>query len=133
MVVPLPDGVRALHAVSADGYRAIIVSRSLPPVERLAALAHELAHDDCQGGCHHPGMPDLLRPIVARDEARVDRVAADRLLPLPRLAAWVTAEVAAERPVTVALAAAGLDVAHWVAEVQLRRLWDGVLAGRQVA
>lgn len=91
MVAELPAGVRALHAISADGHRAILVNRALPPVERLAALAHELAHDDCKGGCHHPGLPDLLRPLVARDESRVDRIAADRLLPLPRLAAWVSA------------------------------------------
>ncbi|HEX7134778.1 MAG TPA: ImmA/IrrE family metallo-endopeptidase [Iamia sp.] len=122
VVTDLPAGMRALHAVDEDGFRCILISAALTPAEKLAALAHELAHDDCEGGCHHPGLPDRLRAVVARDEARVDRVAADRILPLAWLASWVDRQVAADRPVTAAGAAEELDVADWVAELQLRRL-----------
>ncbi len=122
VITDLPAGVRALHVVGDDGVRCILISAALSPEEKVAALAHELAHDDCHGGCHHPGLPERLRAVVARDEARVDRVAADRLLPLGGLATWVDRQVANDRPVTVADAAEELEVAVWVAELQLRRL-----------
>lgn len=122
VITDLPAGVRALHVVGDDGFRCILISAALSPVEKVAALAHELAHDDCHGGCHHPGLPDRLRAVVARDEARVDRVAADRILPLTGLASWVDHQVANDRPVTAAGAAEELEVASWVAELQLRRL-----------
>lgn len=122
MVCDLPPGVRAIHARSHDGHRAILISRALDPVERLAALTHELVHDERGGGCHQPHLPARLRPLVTRDETAVDRIAADRLLPLDRLDRWVALQEAADRPVTVAWAAAELDVAGWVAEIQLRRL-----------
>lgn len=122
VVCRLPAGVRGVHGVSADGYRAILINRDLPPVERLAALAHELAHDERGGGVHRPGLPWRLRALVAREETRTDRVAADRLLPLGDLDRWVAGEVADGRPVTVHGAAEALDVAEWVADHQLRRL-----------
>ena len=122
VITDLPPGVRALHVVGDDGFRCILISAALSPVEKVAALAHELAHDDCHGGCHHPGLPDRLRAVVARDEARVDRVAADRLLPLAGLARWVDRQLAEDRSVTAAGAAEELEVAVWVAELQLRRL-----------
>lgn len=124
VVTDLPEGVRALHAVGDDGFRCILISAALSPEDKVAALAHELAHDDCQGGCHHPGLPEPLRVVVARDEARVDRVAADRILPLHWLSAWVDHQVDNERPVTAAEAADELGVAVWIAELQLRRLED---------
>jgi hypothetical protein len=126
VVTDLPTGLRALHARAEDGFRCILISRALPPVERLAALAHELAHDDRRGGCHQPGLPDRLRPIVTRDEARVDRIAADRVLPLPGLASWVDRHLADDSPVTPASAAEELEVAPWVAELQLRRLEEAL-------
>lgn len=122
VITDLPAGIRALHVVGDDGLRCILVSAALSPEEKVAALAHELAHDDCHGGCHHPGLPDRLRPVVARDEARVDRVAADRILPLTGLASWVDHQVDNDRPVTAAEAAEELEVAPWVVELQLRRL-----------
>lgn len=122
VITDLPPGVRALHVVGEDGFRCILISAALSPEEKVAALAHELAHDDCHGGCHHPGLPEQLRPVVARDEARVDRVAADRILPLAGLASWVDRRVDNDRPVTAAEAAEELEVAPWVAELQLRRL-----------
>lgn len=133
MVCDLPSGVRAIHARSPDGHRAILISRALDPVERLAALAHELVHDERGGGCHQPHLPARMRPLVTRDETAVDRIAADRLLPLDRLDRWVALQEAADRPVTVAWAAAELDVAGWVAEIQLRRLQAARAGRRQVA
>lgn len=124
VITDLPTGVRALHAVDTDGFRCILISATLSPEDKVAALAHELAHDDCQGGCHHPGLPEPLRALVARDEARVDRVAADRILPLHWLATWVDHQVANDQPVTATDAAEELGIAHWVTELQLRRLED---------
>lgn len=122
LLADLPAGVNALHVRDDDGHCAILISRHLNEPEKNAALAHELGHHASRGGCHHPGMPTLLRPLVARDEARVDRVAADSLLPLPRLAAWVDAEVAAHRPVGATEAVTEFQVARWVAKTQLARL-----------
>ncbi len=82
MVVPLPAGVRALHAVSA-GYRAILVNRNLP--------------------------------------------AAERLLPLDALAAWVDREEAVGRPVTVDTIAD----AHDIADQQARALHLDRATGRR--
>lgn len=123
MLADLPAGVRAVHARSHDGHRAILVNRALDPVERLAALAHELVHDERGGGCHTPGLPARMQPLVGREEARVDRIAADRLLPLDQLDRWVRRQVAADTPVTARCVASEWQVAHWVAEHQLRRLW----------
>jgi len=122
VITDLPPGLRALHAVAEDGFRCILISADLTAEEKVAALAHELAHDDGHGGCHHPGLPDRLRAVVARDEARVDRVAADRLLPLAELASWVDRRVGDDQAVTAAEVAEELEVASWVAELQLRRL-----------
>lgn len=122
MVTALPAGVRALHATDSDGHRAILIDRNLPPIERLAALAHELAHDDSGGGCHQPGLPPLLRPLVTRDEQRVDRIAAERLLPLADLAWWVDREEGEGRAVTVEAIAEAHQVATSVAAHQARAL-----------
>ncbi len=64
-----------------EGWAAILVDRSLPRRLRRAALAHELIHDERHGGAGAPGMPSTWRPVVARDERRVDDEVARRLVP----------------------------------------------------
>lgn len=82
----LPAGARAIYA-TRGGQRAILVSRHLDPAERLAALAHELVHDDRGGGCHALEGSDPV--ATAREELRVDRIVADQLVPQDRLADFV--------------------------------------------
>lgn len=122
MVCDLPAGVRAVHARSADGHRAILVSRALDPAERRAALAHELVHDERGGGCHTPGLPDRLRPLVAREEARVERIAARRLLPAAELASWVGRRLDVGDSVSPADVVAEWDVPHHIAALALIEL-----------
>lgn len=122
MLCALPAGVRAIYARSEDGHRAILINRALSPIERLTALAHELVHDERGGGCHHPDLPDRMRPLVARDEARVDRIVAQRLLPLDRLAPWVSRTIETGEGVTADDVAREWDVTPEVAALALDEL-----------
>lgn len=88
-LVDLPPGApRAIHASIGDVH-VVLIDRALPPAERLAALAHELVHHERGGSGHCEDMPGLLRPVVAREERRVDQIAACRLVPFDELAAVV--------------------------------------------
>lgn len=88
MLCPLPDGVRAIYATQG-GHRAILVNRDLPPAERLAAIAHELVHDERGHAGHDPQAPEALRVAVAREECRVEQIVADQLVPPVELRAYV--------------------------------------------
>lgn len=88
MLCNLPAGVKAIYAQRGDD-RAILINRALDPAERLAALAHELAHAERGGGCHHPDPPPLLRVVEAREEARIHGIVADQLVPPQELRAYV--------------------------------------------
>lgn len=123
MACDLPAGVRALY-VTRGPDKAILVNRSLPAVERLAALAHELKHHERGGGCHHRDTPPLLHVATKREEARVDALVADELLPQAELEAYAVARAEIE-PVMAWQVAEDLDVALDVAERQLRRLASG--------
>jgi Zn-dependent peptidase ImmA (M78 family) len=83
----------AIVARGSDGTVAILINRHLDPSERLAALTHELVHLERGGGCHTPGLPDRLRPLVTREERRVDHIAALRLVPEADLRAFVEARL----------------------------------------
>lgn len=123
MLCHLPPGVRAIYATQ-DGQRAILVSRDLPPAERLAALAHELKHDERGGGCHAPDTPRLLRVAAGREEARVDRAVAADLLPDEALRPYI--EQRAELGMVLARdVAADFDVSVEVAHLSLVRLASG--------
>ena len=97
----------------------VMLRRGLTQVERRCALAHELAHVERGGGSEHPD------PVVRRrEEARVDRIAAARLVPADELAAWLARrgdepttarDVADEWRVTTEYAALALDVARELA------------------
>jgi Zn-dependent peptidase ImmA (M78 family) len=94
----LPARCRAIVARSGLD-TVILINQCLDPAERLTALAHELVHIERGGGCHRPGIPDRLRPLVAREENRVDEIVARRLVPAHELAAFV-AERTTVGPVT---------------------------------
>lgn len=78
----LPDGVEGVHAIKGE-QRAIVVDRSLPRIERNAVLAHELIHDE--RGHVDPVLGELE---VRREERRVDREVARRLVPFDELRAF---------------------------------------------
>lgn len=102
-------GLRALYVCDGTTWR-ILVEKSLPAVDRLAAIAHELVHHERHGGCHRADMPSAWQPVVQREEARVDRIAARRLVPLDALADFVDGMLAIDLPVTSADVAEHFDV-----------------------
>jgi hypothetical protein len=100
---------------------AIVISPSLPRPDRAAALAHELVHDE-RGGADHEGMPPCWGPVVKRDEARVDREVARRLIDLEELAEYVEGRASIGEPVFARDVAEWFDVAEWVAQRALELL-----------
>lgn len=119
LLCDLPPGVRAIHARRGED-RAILISRALSPADRLAALAHELVHDERGHAGHHPDHPHWA-PCVAREENRVDNIVAGRLLPPDELAVYV--DVLAEfEPVTALAVALEFDVPEHVAQRALEQL-----------
>lgn len=117
----LPDQLKGLLA-QGEGWTAILIDRSLDPVERLCVLTHELAHLERDGSGHVAGLPSSMHPLVQREEERVDRIVADRLLPNEDLRPWVEAMLDMGEPVMAAGAAAEFDVTVPVAMRALRRL-----------
>lgn len=86
---------------------AIVIDRSLPPVERLAVLAHELVHIE------RGGTADCLD--VGREERAVDRIVAQRLVPADELEALVEVLVEIEGGVTAEMVAEEFEVPAEVA------------------
>lgn len=117
-LVELPRGVRGVLARAPDA-TVILIDRNLPPAERLAELAHELVHLERGGGCHRPGAPPAWAAVVAREEHRVDRIVAERLVPADELADLVARRVDVE-PVTATVVADEFNVTFDVAQ---RALW----------
>lgn len=101
---------------------AIVIDPALPRRARTAALAHELVHDEQGGGCPSDGMPASWRPVVLRDERRVNREVARRLVPLDELEEFVVGMADLGLSAGPDEVAENFDVAPWVAEVALERL-----------
>ncbi len=105
----------AVHARIGDR-SAIVLSPDLDRIDRNAALAHELIHDE--RGIAAPWATDAT---MQSEERIVRRETARRLVPLDHLLAFVEARVSVE-PVTVALVADEYEVPHTVAAEALRQL-----------
>jgi Zn-dependent peptidase ImmA (M78 family) len=116
----LPVGVRAVYARRGPD-EAILLDRQLSPVERRAALAHELVHAERGGSGHVVDAPAQWAPVVRREEARVDDIVAERLIPLGALAELVERRVDIE-PVTADVVASEFGVPVDAAERALRLL-----------
>lgn len=101
---------------------AIVIDRSLSRVERKAALAHELVHDERGGGAARVGMPSAWGPVVARDEAAVEQEVARRLVPPARLAVMLQARADAGVDLSVDDIADEFDVPEPVALRALQML-----------
>jgi Zn-dependent peptidase ImmA (M78 family) len=98
-----------------DG-RVIHLDPRLGPRRREAVLAHELVHDE-------RGLPGRGTPpwCVAREEAAVDRIADERLMPAADLVALIEQRAPLEA-ITALLVADEFDVDEDVAARQLERL-----------
>lgn len=104
---------------------AIVLDPGLTRSERRAALAHELVHDERGGGVEHdPTLPPSMTAFVRRDEEWVDRIVADRLVPLDELEEIVDRCMDLGGTVDVVDIAEQFDVPEHVAERQLRRLTE---------
>lgn len=104
----LPEGIDGVHGVKGM-QRAIIVDRSLHRIERNAVLAHELIHDE-RG--HSPSS----HPIeVAKEEERVEREVARRLVPFDELHELVRERASLGESVTVTDIAEVFEVPRSVA------------------
>ena len=110
---------------ATDGENSVIVlSPELSRRQRRAILAHELVHDERHGGAARKGQPESWRPVVARDEAVVNRTVAERLVPRAELAEVLDGLVDVLGGVTAADVAEIFDVPDDVARLALTMLAD---------
>lgn len=86
--------------------------------QRRAALAHELVHLERGGGVTCAGMPATWVPLRQREEQRVNREVARRLVPPAELDALVESRRSVG-PVTSEVVADEFDVPEWVAGIAL--------------
>jgi hypothetical protein len=103
-------------------YVGIFIDPRAARVERRCLLAHELVHDERQGGCHADWMPPAWLAVVMRDEATVDNLVADRLVPPDELAAFCARVSDLGMGVTPTDVASEFDVTEEVAKRALARL-----------
>lgn len=113
----MPDGVRGAWWIES-GRRVIALSHRLRRRERNAVLMHELVHDE-RGIAYPPGTP---RALVAKEEALVDRITTERLVPRSELLEFVRALLDADGWVTALEVAEEFDVPVDVAERAMRML-----------
>jgi len=123
MVDHLPAGLRGCYV--SDGEVAVIaVDRNLPATERAAVIAHELAHHERGGSGHRADAPEGWPAVVAREEARVDRLVAERLAPDRAVIQVVRRFGGLGEAVTAEGVADELGVARSVAHESLCRLQE---------
>lgn len=103
-------------------YVAILIDPRQPRVKRRCLLAHELVHDERNGGCDARFMPPTWKPVVRREEGWVNDIVADRLVPLDALRRFCRARADVAGGVTAADVAAEFDVTEELAARALRRL-----------
>ena len=103
---------------------AIVLDPALGRRRRRCALAHELVHDERGGGFDRVGAPATWDAVAQREEQRVDREVAHRLVPSADLERFVAAraelgdpaalwEVAEEFDVDEATAARAMVARGW--------------------
>lgn len=119
----MPDGWPPALLADAGDVKVILVNRNADPAERLVHVAHEVVHLERGGSGHRPGLTAQQEVLVAREEQRVDRIVAERLLPHGELVAWVEATTTVE-PVTVWACAEHFGVTLPVAARALLDLQD---------
>lgn len=99
-LAPLPFSLRAIYWPRGDR-TAIIISPDLTQVERRAALAHELIHDERGGGCDCPADGHAgLHQLAAKEERSVRSEVARRLVPVAALELLIDRAAALDEGVT---------------------------------
>lgn len=112
----LPDEVGGGILVRRGGRVWILLDAGRPAHERRAILAHELEHLD-RGSMRFNGSPPAWEAVVAREELRIDRAVARRLVPLDHLRAFVAQRSSLGEPVTAGCVAEAFDVPMGVARL----------------
>jgi hypothetical protein len=107
---------------SRNGKALIVIDPDMGQVERKAALAHELVHDERGGGADTPGAPAAWGHVVMRDERAVNRIVALRMVPIGELVVVIDHLVAVNGSVTPADIAAEFEVPEAVALMALELL-----------
>ncbi len=124
-VALLPDETGGgLYARWPDGTAVVVVDERLSLTAQSEALTHELIHDERGGGCPcSEESPAGWRAVVAREEAKVARMAAERLVPLAELAEHVERVTGLDEAVTAARVAEEFDTTERAAQLALLELW----------
>ena len=112
--VQLPVGVHGASVVR-DGRVLILVDDRLTGRERRAVVEHELVHVARGGPCLADGMPASWDAVYGREEVRVDREVAARLVPAVELAAWLAGRASIGEATTADDIADEWDVPGWLA------------------
>lgn len=120
----LPAGLRAVY-VTEGPYAAILIDRKLSPVERLAALAHELVHAERGHVCVDPSAPPELRVLTRREEHRVHGIVADWLVDPDELQRFVDQRTSLGEGTRAIDVADEFEVPAHVAYTALERLASG--------
>lgn len=94
----------------------ILIDSDRPSHERRAILAHELEHLE-RGSVRFDGAPPTWGAVVAREELRVDRAVARRLVPTEALRSFVAQRSSMGEPVTAGCVAEAFEVPVWVARI----------------
>lgn len=114
---PLPDSAGGGAIVDIDGTRVVVLDERLNRRSRNAVLGHELVHDE---RLLFP--PDTPERFVAKEEAIVRRITAERLVPLDELGEIVARIVELGDGVQCRDVEDAFDVPDDVAELALRLL-----------
>lgn len=122
----MPEGVRGAWWIE-DGQRVIALAHNLDRRTRRAVLMHELVHDE-RGIAYHYSTPAALSE---KEEAAVNRIATNRLVPPAKLIRFIDRQIDAEGAVTAADVADEFDVPHDVADRALRLLDFDIRVGRR--
>ncbi len=100
----------------------IVLDPALSRRDRRSLLAHELVHDERGGGCEWGGMPFEWLVVVNREEHRVSKITADRLIPRGELLGLLRRCETVGEEVTARFVALEFDVADWAARIALADL-----------
>lgn len=112
----LPDSTGGGYMHSDQLGDVILIDKRLGQIERKVVLAHELVHLERGGVESDPSQSPLWDAVVAREEHRVDRIVAGRLVPRSDLIDWLAARV---EPTTAFDVAEAFDVTPAVAVLAL--------------
>jgi hypothetical protein len=99
----------------------VVIDPALDPRTRREVLTHELVHLRRRSWPDRDGLPSCWDPVIRREELRVDREVARRLVPVAQLRALVTEARRADTVVTAADVAEAFEV---TTDVAVRALQD---------